>query len=79
MGLLARGEASAADRAALSALVMRARLQADAVDKALKLAIKTEPALGANLGSPMQEASTRWVRARRRRPATALDPRPGDF
>ena len=58
MGLLARGEASAADRAALTALVMRARLQADAVDKALKLAIKTEPALGANLDSPMREAST---------------------
>ncbi len=58
MGALARGEAGAADRAQMSALVQRARLQAEAVDKGLKLAMTDDPGLRERLTPLMDAAAT---------------------
>ena len=57
MGVLARHEASAHDRAQLAALVAQARSKAAAVDKALALAMQADPALRKPLAQPQAEAA----------------------
>ena len=58
MGVLARGDASPAERAQLAALLSQARTQAAAVDKALKLVLQAEPGLSAQLLRPLNDAMT---------------------
>ncbi|MFO1327470.1 MAG: methyl-accepting chemotaxis protein [Rubrivivax sp.] len=56
MGVLARGEASPAERAQLQALVAQARNDVKAVDHALRLAVQADKALESSLGSPLERA-----------------------
>ena len=57
MGLLAKREATPAERQRLAALAERAQAQARAVEQALQLAQRAQPALAAGLAGPLKAAN----------------------